>query len=420
MQTRKDERELVEWFADVLRFRRDDRAVASFDHLKSGVAVVQLFHSIAPQILDLARCDFLASTPFHYGKNWKLAQEAVAVMQLEVKIEIDMLVQGDRNRALYALTQYLKHNYEILKHKFLMQQKGSGHTSSNSLHSSQPQALALVPGGPKSSEAPSSKPPRSIPAPAAAASTAADGSQPPDTPHKTAQKRQQTYDPEGERREAIALRNKRLLSRSHVTDLQSGEAASHRSGDSVGVHSYMSGGQLSGRAGSTPSPSIIELWARGCVLTPHRDSSRGTTPVHSPADGAPPPASSDQPAEQSPSIGERSPSVSVPRGGCDLAQQLAAQMHLHRYDSLTSLAFFSMLRRHHLGLDPASDASATMPACWSCIEDVEGDAAPGYIPYDQLVQCRPVPAGRQEQLVSTGGQPRTFSSAWDAFDSLFS
>ena len=444
-QIRKDEKELLDWFIEVLRFRRDDRAVASFDNLKNGIAVVQLLHSIAPHKLDLARCDFLASTPFHFGKNWKLVQEACAIMSIPVVMDIDMVMEGQKQRNLHVLCQYLKHHYDTLKRQFLLQlESGPEHHAARSI--GQPQcAQAKV-------TSPSSRPPRAISSvpPSSqsvteqpAATVAEDGSvvEVPAaivTDYEFARRAQNGYDPEVQRAHAIDVRKKRLLSRAAVTDLQSGEAASHRSGDSLGVQSYMSGelrARLSARATNTNSPSIIEIWAKS-VQAP-KDSSRGSTPVgsvQSPtagdsiaahqtlADGGSPAAA---PSAEAVVFGESSPPSS--RAPADLGQQLAAQMHFHKYEILQNLSFFSLVRRHHQAPPESHDQTgATAPAAgatrvdWECIEDVEGDVALGYIPYEQLVELKKLSAAHPQQPTEESNSAAKKSSAWDAFDTLFS
>jgi hypothetical protein len=422
-QTRKDEKELTSWFATVLKFRSDDVAVAAFDNLKNGVAVVQLLHSIAPELLDLARCDFVPSKEFHFTKNWKLAQEAVSLMKLDIKIEIEMLVQGDKSRALYALTQYLQHNYSILKSKYLNVQKGSGHhTSNDSLRHAQPHALTLLPSRRSGARQSSGKPPvAGVPPTTSGAASLAEPCEESvngtnvETPHKRAQRQQQSYDPEAERVAAIERRSKRLLSHSHISDLQSAESMSHRSGDSVGVHSYRSGGQLSARAVSgrgSEGFADLRVWMQAMQApTPRRDS--GSSPDNClPTDWRSPSAAAadGSTSERSPSLGDQtSPSLSAVRTTREgIPQQLAGQMQLHRYESLGSLSLFSLLRRHHAcasgesGNNNTSRNVGVLPTGWGCVDDVEGDADLGYIPYEQLVNAKP-----------------SASTAWDAFDSLF-
>lgn len=87
----------------------------TLDQLKDGVALVQLIHKIAPDSFELSRCDFLASTPYHYEKNFKLLQEAMRTNDINRDFIIERLMQGEKQRDLYIFVAYLKLHYETFK-----------------------------------------------------------------------------------------------------------------------------------------------------------------------------------------------------------------------------------------------------------------------------------------------------------------
>jgi hypothetical protein len=113
----RNESEITEWFQKQLQ----DPSLQRLDQLKSGYHFVQLVHSIDPTLFDLSRCDFLASSAYHYEKNWKLLQEVTAPIGLGREYVVERLMQGDKQRDLHSFASYLKVQYEAMRRQRLVQ-----------------------------------------------------------------------------------------------------------------------------------------------------------------------------------------------------------------------------------------------------------------------------------------------------------
>ena len=110
----KKANDMVKWVNELLQYSTEE-APQTLDELKTGVAMLQIVHSIAPASFDLARVDFWASTPYHYEKNWKLLQEVMGKLDMQRDFIIERLSQGEKQRDLYMFVAYMQHHYHTLK-----------------------------------------------------------------------------------------------------------------------------------------------------------------------------------------------------------------------------------------------------------------------------------------------------------------
>jgi hypothetical protein len=110
----KQSLEFLKWLSERLQYSPEEQP-KSLDELKNGVAILQLAHSLNPQCFDLFRVDFLASTKYHYEKNWKLLQEAFRELGIGRDFIIERLCEGERQRDLFLLASYLHSNYDKLQ-----------------------------------------------------------------------------------------------------------------------------------------------------------------------------------------------------------------------------------------------------------------------------------------------------------------
>lgn len=279
MQRVHKEIEIVQWFSALLK----DPSLSRLDDLRSGAHLVQLVHSMNPAAFDLSRCDFLASTPYHFEKNFKLFQSVMPTALMPQTFVIERLMEGERQRDLFTFCAYVKVHYDAWKHQI----------ASNG--GSLPAKKAYIGENGESVLLPQKRPPAAaesrVPEPAAEVTEEDDVKK-----RDAVALAQDTYDALLERVRAKDRRKQRsrppLASGSSRRSLLL-ESSSIRSGSdatSIGVHSAFSYHPSSGApsrlvgslaAGVAALPTGgIENWARQ-VQTPTRGSasSGGNSPV---------------------------------------------------------------------------------------------------------------------------------------------
>lgn len=111
MQRVNKEIELAQWFSALLQ----DPSLQRLHDMRTGAHLVQVVHSMNPSAFDLSRCDFLASTPYHFEKNFKLLQAVMPPPVMPQSIVIERLMEGDKQRDLFQFCSYIKLHYEAWK-----------------------------------------------------------------------------------------------------------------------------------------------------------------------------------------------------------------------------------------------------------------------------------------------------------------
>lgn len=107
----KRSNEYVSWINTLLQ-SNDTRTL---DDLKSGVALLQVIHSMNPDAFDLSRVDFCASNEYYYHRNLKLLQQVCATNKIDINFNIAQVAEGEKRNDLFGLVSYLRLHYETLK-----------------------------------------------------------------------------------------------------------------------------------------------------------------------------------------------------------------------------------------------------------------------------------------------------------------
>lgn len=280
MKRATTESEIVRWFSHVL----GDPSLQRIDDFKNGAHLVQLIHSLNPLAFDLARCDFIAKTSYHFERNFKLLQEFMAKEILPASFVVERLMEGDKQKDLFGFCSYMKSNYEVWKGQMVVH---NGKFPKKEMYGD----YVLLPanksrGGPSSTAGSASNGETSTKGPAPAPLV-------PQFSGELIRAAQEAYDPAVERHRAQEKRKLLIRPRRSGELPGASETQSARSGStSKSIHSAFSHPQSApgGAAASTAvlakfvgaqslaHPSSIENWALQ-VQTPTRGSSPtdGTT-----------------------------------------------------------------------------------------------------------------------------------------------